>query len=65
MDITALSTPISQANLRERVGVAVLKMAMDSAQAQNEGLAQILEEATKAMQLSVQPHLGVNIDINV
>lgn len=65
MDITALSAPIAQANLRERVGIAVLKMAMDSAQAQNEGLIKILEETRRAMEISVQPYLGGNIDLNV
>lgn len=65
MKITALSTPISQASLRERVSVAVLKIAMDAAQTQNEGLVKSLEEATKDIELSVQPYLGGNVNLNV
>ena len=62
IDITALSTPISQANLSERVGVAVLKMAIDNVQKQNQSIVQILETTTKAMELSIQPHLGSQVD---
>jgi hypothetical protein len=65
MDIAAMSTRISQTNLREQVSIAVLKMAMDGAQLQTEDLEQILEESVNAMELSVQPHLGSNIDLYI
>ncbi|HBT17623.1 MAG TPA: putative motility protein [Firmicutes bacterium] len=65
MDIAAMSTRISQTNLREQVSIAVLKMAMDGTQSQAEDLVQILEESVKAMELSVQPHLGSNIDLYI
>lgn len=60
-----MSTRISQTNLREQVSIAVLKMAMDGAQLQTEDLEQILEESVNAMELSVQPHLGSNIDLYI
>ncbi len=65
MDIAAMSTLISQTSLRYQASVSVLKMAMDGANVQAEDLNQILEESTKEMELSVQPHLGSNIDIEL
>ncbi len=65
MDIAAMSTRISQTNLREQVSIAVLKMAMDGTRSQAEDLVQILEESAKAMELSVQPDLGSNLDLYI
>jgi hypothetical protein len=56
MDIAALSTSMSSAGLGQAVGIRVMKMAQEAAVQQN-------QEMIKAMQQSVQPHLGQSIDI--
>ncbi|MNJ57927.1 hypothetical protein D3C77_535380 [compost metagenome] len=58
MDIAALSTGLSQANLKQNVSISLLKMVQDEASVQSEALA-------KMMQQSVLPHLGGNVDIKV
>ncbi|MDY8025673.1 YjfB family protein [Paenibacillus polymyxa] len=56
MDITALSTGMSQASLAQAVSVKVLSMAKDQASEQGQALVQMMEK-------SVQPHLGGQLDI--
>ena len=58
MDIAALSIGISQMKLAQQVSVSVAKLAMDSAKGQ-------ANDMVKALELSVQPHLGGNIDLKV
>lgn len=65
MNIAALSSINSQRDLLQQVGIRVLRMAMDNANAQAGKLLQTLEQTTKAMELSVHPHLGRNIDLRV
>lgn len=60
MDIAAMSTMLSQANLQQQVSISVMKMAMDAAKVQAVDLTQMLQESTKAMELSVNPHLGTD-----
>lgn len=63
MNIAAMSTRISQANLQYQVSVAVLKMAMEGVTIQTGNLVEDMEEITKGLECSVQPHLGQNIDV--
>ena len=65
MDIARMSTQLSQINLQYQVSVAVLKMAMEGVTVQTGELIETLEETTKALELSVQPHLGQNVDVVV
>ena len=65
MDIARMSTQISQANLQYQVSVAVLKMAMDGVTAQSENVVEAMEETIKALEQSVHPHLGQNVDVIV
>lgn len=58
MDISAMSTGLSQMKLAQAVSVRVAKLAMDSAETQ-------ATEMTKMMQQSVQPHKGGNIDLKL
>jgi hypothetical protein len=58
MDIAALSANMAQANLGQAVGIKVLKMAKDTAVQQN-------QDMVRALQLSVQPHKGQNLDVKV
>jgi hypothetical protein len=63
MDIAGLSMAMAQNNIGTKVGMAVLDKAMNTAEAQGAQLVQMIDSA--AMQRSVQPHLGGNIDISV
>ena len=63
MDIAGLSMAMAQNNIGTKVGIAVLDKAMSTAEAQGAQLVQMIDSA--AMQRSVQPHLGGNIDISI
>ncbi len=58
MDITEISTSISQANTLNAVSTAVLSMSLDMVETTGEGL-------VKMMELSVNPNIGSNIDVSV
>lgn len=58
MDIAALSTAMSQANLATQVSVAVTGKVMDMAEVSG-------DQMVKALEQSVQPHLGSNIDVRL
>lgn len=65
MDIARMSTQMSQINLQYQVSVAVLKMAMEGVTAQTGDPVATMEETVKALEHSVQPHLGQNVDVIV
>ncbi len=56
MDIAALSIVMAQSNLKQAVGISVLKMSKDQAGGDTQALVKMLEQ-------SVQPNLGGTIDI--
>lgn len=56
--ITAVSSPLSQSSLSLKVGVAVTKLAMDSATESSQALVSMMER-------SVNPGIGGNIDVRV
>ena len=58
MDIAALATGMSMANISTEIGTAVLAQNLDMIETLGEGM-------TKMMELSVNPHIGGNIDISV
>ncbi|MDR2897346.1 MAG: YjfB family protein [Spirochaetaceae bacterium] len=58
MDITALSTVLSQQKLQMEAGTAVQKMAMDGAKAQGAGLVDMMQSA----QVITDPALGSMVD---
>lgn len=58
MDITALSTSLSTADLMTNVSVSVLNKSLDTVDQLGESLISMLEQ-------SVQPHLGQNLDIKL
>jgi hypothetical protein len=64
MDIPALSMAMSQASLLQDASLSVMKMAMDSAKVNATNMTEMLSQ-NRAMQQSVQPHLGGLIDIRV
>ena len=61
MDIGALSMALSNQNLASAVSMSVMKLNMDTATQLNTDIVQNL----KALELSVSPNLGGNIDISI
>lgn len=58
MDIAALSTSMSMANVQAEFGVAMLDKSLEQLEVMGDGMRKILET-------SVNPHLGGNIDVSV
>jgi hypothetical protein len=58
MDIAAVSTAMSMAELQTDIGIAVLSKSMDNMETMGEGMKKILES-------SVTPHIGGNVDVTV
>ena len=58
MDITALSMSLSQMKVANQASISVLKLTMDTAQEQ-------MEDMTKIMEQSVNPHVGSNLDLKL
>jgi hypothetical protein len=63
MDIASLSTAISGANTQTSYGVAMLSKSLDQASATGDQIVGMMDAA--AMERSVNPHIGGNIDISV
>ena len=63
VDIGRLSMSLAQNDLMSKVGVAVLDQAMETAESASAQLVQMIDAS--AMQNSVMPHIGGNIDISV
>lgn len=58
MDIAALSTSMSLANIQTEFGIAMLDKSLEQMEVMGDGMKKILET-------SVNPHLGGNIDVSV
>lgn len=58
MDIAALSTSLSMVDLAGQASVKVLAMSLDNLEIAGDGL-------QKMMEMSVNPHIGANIDISL
>lgn len=63
MDIAALSIALNQGKVQQQVGISVMKMAMGVAADQGNSVAVMASDTSKAMEASVQPYLGANVDI--
>ncbi|NLJ73220.1 MAG: putative motility protein [Syntrophomonadaceae bacterium] len=59
MDIAALAMVMSQTQVRQDASIAVLKMAIEGPKEQ---MADVMA-ALQAMEASVSPHVGGNIDL--
>jgi len=60
-----MSIYLNQVQLKEQASISVMKMAMDSAQGQEQALDKLLEASTKALEQSVMPHIGSNLDLHL
>ncbi len=63
MDIPELSMALSMSKVQQDWGVAMLSNSLDSLSAVGETVAEMMD--TSAMELSVNPDLGANIDLKV
>lgn len=63
MDIAGVSIALSDYSTKSRVGMAVLSRTIDNTEKLGEGLVKILDAS--AMEQSVNPGVGANIDIKI
>ena len=64
MDIPAVSVVLNQNKVQQQASLAVMKMAMDVTSNQSADFLESLQGVnTKAMETSIQPFLGANLDI--
>lgn len=63
MDITAVSMALANVELQSKVGTAVLDKAMDMNEVLGAGLVQMIDAA--AMEQSVNPGVGANLDLRI
>lgn len=63
MDIPALSMSMAQTNILSDVGTAMLAKSMEQAEVVSASLTEMIDSA--AMERSVYPELGGNIDVSV
>lgn len=63
MDIAGLSMSMASNNIQTEVGMAVLSKAMDTQEAQGQAVVELIDSA--AMERSVTPQLGANIDLRI
>ena len=63
MDIAGLSMSMASTNLQNKVGAAMLGKAMDTNEALGQGIVEMIDSA--AMERSVTPDLGANIDLRI
>ena len=62
MDIAALSMSMAQPDLKNSVGIAMLDKTLDLATDLGSNLTSMMDHS---MELSVNPHIGANIDISI
>ncbi len=63
MDIAGISMALSNISVQSQVGTAVLDKAMDTNEALGQGLIEMIDAA--AMERSVNPAVGANLDIRI
>ncbi len=63
MDIAAVSMSLANVEMLNKVGTAMLDKAMDTNEELAGGLIQMIDSA--AMEQSVNPHVGSNLDIRI
>ncbi len=60
MNIPELSTTLANVNLTNQVGIAVLDKAMESSETAGASLINMMD---RSMELSVNPHIGSNLNL--
>lgn len=62
MDIASLAMSLSQIQVQNDVGTAVLSKALDTSEQMGADIVKMIDRS--AMELSVNPNIGSNIDIS-
>ncbi len=62
MNIPELSTALANVNLMNKVGIAVLDKALDNSESAGTSLLNMMD---RSMELSVNPNIGGNFDMQV
>jgi len=63
MDIAALSMNLSQMKMAQASNIAVMKLAMETAQGSSDGLAKMLLDTAQVRTTPIDPNLGSILDI--
>lgn len=63
MDIPALSMAMAQYNINSQVSIAMLSNSLDLSSAMGDALTSMIDRS--AMEQSVTPQLGANIDLSI
>lgn len=63
MDIPALSMAMAQYNINSQVSVAMLSKSLDMSSTMGDALTSMIDRS--AMEQSVTPQLGANIDLSI
>lgn len=63
MDIAGLSTALANVEIQTKVGTAMLDKALDMGESLGNGMVEMIDAA--AMELSVNPDVGANVDVRI
>lgn len=63
MDIAALSMSMATMDVQSKVGIAMLDKAIDMGEDLSAGMVEMIDSA--AMERSVYPELGANVDLRI
>ena len=63
MDIAGLSMAMKTVDLQAKVGTAILDKTLDMGEVLGEGMVEMIDAA--AMELSVNPSVGANVDVRI
>ena len=65
MDIAALSTAMSQMQVKQQASLSVMKMTMDAGTSQATDMIQMMQGNNQMLEQAVDPNLGRMIDIKL
>ena len=65
MDIAAMSIAMNLYKVNQQAALSVAKMAMDSAKQAAGSMVDLASQNNAALQNSVTPHIGKNVDVKV
>ncbi len=63
MDIAALSMSMATIDTQTKIGVAMLDKTLDAGESLGQGMVEMIDAA--AMERSVRPELGANVDVYI
>lgn len=63
MDIAGLSTTLATMDIQSKVGTAMLDKALDLGEVLGAGMVEMIDAS--AMELSVNPSVGANVDVRI